>query len=77
MNSNPLMRKAAKEMIKNMSGKEMLNVSQQAQEQMKSMSPEAIDTMMKMDPEMQEAMENMSMEDIQEAMKGMDTGGKK
>ena len=68
MNSNPIMRKAAKEMIKNMSGQDMLKISQQAQKEMKDMSPEEIQKMMNMDPAMQEAIKNMSMEEIQQAM---------
>jgi len=71
MNSNPLMRKAAKEMIQNMSGADMLKVSQQAQKEMQNMTPEQMKAMMEMTPEQQEAMKNMSMEEIQQAMKGM------
>lgn len=74
MNSNPMMRKAAKEMIKNMSGKDMLQVSQQAQKEMQKMTPEQVDAMMKMSPQEQEALKNMSMEEIQNAMKGMGPG---
>lgn len=74
MNSNPLMRKAAKEMIKNMSGKDMLKVSQQAQKEMQNLTPEQIQAVMDMSPELQEALKNMSMEDMQQAMKGMDPG---
>lgn len=74
MNSNPLMRKAAKEMIKNMSGKDMLKVSQQAQQEMQKMTPEQIQAVMNMSPQEQEALKNMSMEEMQKAMKGMDAG---
>jgi len=71
MNSNPLMRKAAKEMIKNMSGTDMLKVSQQAQKEMQNMTPEQRQAVMNMSPEQQEALKNMSMEEMQRAMKGM------
>ncbi len=74
MNSNPMMRKAAKEMIKNMSGKDMLQVSQQAQKEMQNMTPEQMQSMMNMSPQEQEAFKKMSMEEIQNAMKGMGTG---
>lgn len=40
MKSNPMMRKAAQMMMKNMSPEQMLNASQQAQQQMSSMSKE-------------------------------------
>jgi len=40
MNSNPLMKNAARMMMKNMSPEQMRNASQQAQEQMSNMSPE-------------------------------------
>lgn len=74
MNSNPLMRNAAKEMIKNMNGKDMLKVSQQAQKEMQNLTPEQIQAVMNMSPQEQEAMKNMSMEEMQRAMKGMGPG---
>jgi hypothetical protein len=40
MKSNPMMRKAAQMMMKNMSPDQMLKASQQAQQQMNSMSKE-------------------------------------
>lgn len=43
MNSNPLMKGAAKMMMKNMSADQMKQASQQAQEQMSKMSPEEIE----------------------------------
>lgn len=42
MNSNPLMKSAAKMMMKNMTADQMKQASQQAQERMSSMSPEEI-----------------------------------
>lgn len=43
MKSNPMMRKAAQDMMKNMSPEQMLEASKQAQEQMKGMSKEDIE----------------------------------
>lgn len=43
MNSNPLMKGAAKMMMKNMSAEQMKQASQQAQEQMSKMTPEEIE----------------------------------
>ena len=43
MNSNPLMKGAAKMMMKNMSAEQMKQASQQAQEQMSKMTPEQIE----------------------------------
>merc|ERR1740124_1170275 len=49
MNSNPLMKNAAKMMMQNMSPEQMKQASQQAQEQMSKMTPEQV----------QEAMEKL------------------
>jgi len=46
MQSNPMMRKAAQAMMKNMSPEQMAKVSEQAQSQMKNMSPEQIEEAM-------------------------------
>jgi len=46
MKDNPMMRKAAQAMMKNMSPEQMLKMSQQAQEQMGKMSPEEYDRTM-------------------------------
>jgi len=46
MNSNPLMRNAAKMMMKNMSGDQMVKASQQAQQQMSNMSESDMKKMM-------------------------------
>lgn len=55
MGNNPMMRKAAQSMMKNMSPDQMLKASQQAQQQMKNMSPEdyqtALDEMKKKEEE--------------------------
>lgn len=69
LNSNPTMRKAAQDMMKNMKPEEMIQMSQKAQEQMKNMTPEEIQKAMNVSPEMAQAFEGMSMEEIQEAMK--------
>jgi len=47
MRDNPLMRKAAQAMMKNMNPEQMMKMSQQAQEQMKSMSKEDLEDAMK------------------------------
>lgn len=47
MNKNPLMRNAAKMMMKNMSADQMLKASEQVQSQMKNMSEEEMNKMMK------------------------------
>ena len=44
MKSNPLMKKAAQTMMKNMSPEQMVKASQQAQNQMKNMTPEQMST---------------------------------
>jgi len=69
LDSNPFMRKAAKDMVSKMSGQDMLKMSQKAQEEMKNMSPEQIKSMMT--PEMQKQMETMTPEQIEQALKGM------
>ena len=74
LNSNPAMRKAAQDMMKNMSPQDMVKMSQQAQEQMKNMTPDQIQKAMDLSPEMQKAFEGMSMDEIQEAMKGGNYG---
>merc|ERR1719253_2286218 len=61
MKDNPMMRGAAKMMMKNMSPDQMLKTSQQAQEQMKNMSSEDMQRAM-------DQMKNMSSEDMQRAM---------
>lgn len=46
MSSNPLMRNAAKTMMKNMTPEQMAQASQQAQQQMSNMSPGDIEKAM-------------------------------
>ena len=46
MSSNPLMRSAAKTMMKNMTPEQMAQASQQAQKQMSNMSPSDIEKAM-------------------------------